>query len=180
MLSIARIVKYALAICMIGSINVTAMGPMEDGLMMACNSGHHQQKKNKKTIFTANYNNWTDLTVVGSGTITQSVANITQGTKVRGNPISFSASTTEIIFSNPIITIKAREGDTIFVNAFIHLNPGSSIISSQPLTAFTSDTKNFSSPQNLTLLLPNISVDNSSSNPIDADNFSYVTVFRKS
>lgn len=144
---------------------------------LGCRDQVKHGKCKKRTIFTANYQTWNDVTVIGTGTINQEVANITQGTKITLPPISFSSATTEITFTTPSISIPARYGDTIFVDVSFSLDADSSITSTQPFLVSTSDTKNFSSPQNLALITPDFTTSNTSSARIDRDNFTFVTVF---
>lgn len=138
---------------------------------------HHFCKKNNKTLFSATYVNLIDLSITGTGNVSQEVANITQGTKVLEDPIPFNSSTSSIVFPNPLVQIPAEEGDTIFVTLSFSLDPGSSVVSSQPLIVITSDRKNFSTPQTTSLLEPGVILSNTSAVTVGTDLFGFFTVF---
>ncbi len=137
----------------------------------------HRTCKKNKTLFSVTYQNLTGLSISGSGSVSQEIANITQGTKIIDDPISFNSGTTTIDFPNPVLQISAVEGDTVFVNLAFSLNPGSSVVSSQPIIIMTSDTKNFSTPQTNSLLSPGITLSNTASVVVGTDLFDFFTVF---
>lgn len=134
-------------------------------------------KKCKKTVVTATFPTWNNVTVTGTGDIFQQVANITQGTKIALPSINFNSSTTAIVFPTPTITLAACEGDTIFFSAVVSLDPGSSIISTQPLTVQSSDSKNIITPGNSVLIDPNMLESNPTNMEINYNNNTFRTIF---